>query len=601
MRKYATRYYGPILIAVFLLAFGLRLYALAADPPLHLSLSQGLNTDAWTTIQAARMKLNFGEWDLYPDPRVLDLYYFYLGMNWLAYLTFLLFGVGFWQANFMPVVMGLLSIAWIAGFARQQFGWRVSLLAALFLTTNFVYVMYNRIPITYPVATAGMTFSLFLWGLGLRRPLYFFFSGLAAALTVAFIKVVGLAFIPAGLAGTLILAWRRRQAGQSDVYRPLLYFVIGPILVAGLYYLFVSNLPPRMVTQTTHSLQKQTFSPTYGLEENIRLVVQSLLQFGTRSGFVLRMLPLFVLAMGYTAWQLLTIAKKLPTLPVGEIVALLYFGSVLGMLLVFAAAVRPTRYVVPLIPPICLVAALALDAWLRAERIQLPKRFGRLYPIYIQLILTYLIYQVLEALLKLISMIRLQTGLADWRVIHDVATLYTVFTVALVLALIVTFGFLWRVKVRRRAYIPIQNRNWVALLFVIAIVGGDMIQYLAWARDPQFSLVESSRQIAQDLGDNVTLGGPYAQVLTMENKQRSFYFKPGSYRDYVYSHQFDYLVTEADSLLKNGPFNDEQFYNTMPELMNRASLVREYYIRGYLIKVYQVDIPDPPIYEEQSP
>lgn len=159
-------------VAILLLATALRVYALTADAPSHLSFSQGVQTDGPMTIGAARDKALFGSW--YPFGGPARQFHVFPASSLLAYGFFYILGAGYWQANFSVVVTGLLSIALIAGFARAQFGRRVALLSAFFMAINFPYLMYNRIPVVYGVLACGMAFALYSWGRGLRQPAWFF-------------------------------------------------------------------------------------------------------------------------------------------------------------------------------------------------------------------------------------------------------------------------------------------------------------------------------------------------------------------------------------------------------------------------------------------
>lgn len=128
---------------------------------------------------------------------------------------------------------------------------------------------------------------------------------------------------------------------------------------------------------------------------------------------------------------------------------------------------------------------------------------------------------------------------------------------------------------------------------VMALVACSLVvnlgRYAVWARAPQFSIVEASRQIGLDLGQDAVLGGPYAYVLALENQLPAMLFYPGTVQEAPSNVPFTHFAVEADSLLNNGPFNDERMHQYHPELMEQSRLVTTYTLRGYLVRVYEVE------------
>lgn len=579
------------MVGLLFLAAALRLYALTADAPIYLSNSQGINTDGPITISAARDKALFDSWE--PHTYQIKQFYLYPALSWLTYFFFSLLGIGYWQANFAIVVSGLLSIVFTAAFAQEQFGRRVAWLSTLFMAINFPYLMYNRIPMVYTPLSCGLALALFCWGRGLRRPTWFFWSGLVTAFTILYVKVIGVSFLPVAGGGFLILAWRRWKQEQPGVYNPLMFFISGGALVVVVWYFHIFIAESRLaVVHPYRIIATQTFNPTLELEENIRFAVRSILQFGIFSGFFVRLFPLFALAYGYLFYrsgQLL--AKNRPVLRMGEVVILLLLISTVLMLL--TSSYRPMRYMILLILPMSLAAAIALDAWLRLDRPTLPAQFGKLYPIFIQIGLSYLIYQFLATVFQLRNVLRLNTGLiSPEATIGITAILYQLLAIALLVGSLGTLIFLWRVLHVRRYYISLPSltiRSLVAIILLVTIIGGDLYQYWRWTRNLQYSIIEASHDIGQNLGEGAILGGPYAYALTLENKIPAIGFYSGGYPGDIRNAPFTHLAVDADGVLNNGPYNDDRMYESYPELMARAKLYKTYSLRGYLIKIYEIE------------
>jgi 4-amino-4-deoxy-L-arabinose transferase-like glycosyltransferase len=510
------------MVVILLVAAALRLYLLEADAPLDVSPTQELTLDGPVTVAAARDRALYGSWDPFPGP--LQPYRYYPGMNWLAYLFFKLIGVGYWQANLVSVVTGFLSILFLAAFARSQFGRRVSLFSALFMAVSFIYIVYNRDPMAYTTAACGVTLSLFCWGLGRRRPLWMFFSGAVMAFNTLFIKLPGIAFLPAALLGFALLAWPHRRRLRTRVLLPGLLFCAGAVAVLLTWFLFI-YLPHAQDVEQAYYVR--TFSPAYSLLDNIRFAVQSMLFFGVEFGFNLRMLPLFGLSYGYVFYRLSRLlSPNRPWPEPGEIVVLALLISTVGML--FFSGIRPLRFQILLIPPMALTAALTLDGWLRHRRLNLASRFGLAYPVFVLTGLTYFSYQILAALLMLYRMIQFESGPVSDQVALDVGDLYSLLTVSLLFGLLGTLVFVWQVVQKGRKSVALPSptrRSALAILALGAVVGIQLTQYWSWAKQPAFSVMDASRAVGDKYeSESMVLGGTYAYTLALENNIPAVWF-----------------------------------------------------------------------------
>lgn len=581
MNKISYRTYLAGFITILLLAAAMRFYALTADAPIYLTRSQDLNTDGPNTIGLAR------DWVLFevkPYP--------HLALIWLAYFFFSTLGIGYWQANLIAVTSSLLAIVFITAFAHQHFGRRVALVSALLMTLNFPFLIYNRIPMVYTPLACGLAIALYCWGQGLRRSWWFFLSGLVILFCVLYIKIAGVTFLAAAIFGLFILAWRRWQQRQPEVWTPLLLFSAGAALMAGIGWFHLLRVTTVQAILPS-DVATRTFNPQHGLEENIRFALVSVLQFGIYSGFFVRTFVLFSLAYGYLFYrgsQLL--GKNRSTLPMSEIIVLLYLTFTILMLL--ASNSQPFRFMIALIPPMSLAAALALETWLRSDRITLPARFGRFQLVVILMGLTYFLYQFLAGTVKLGSALYLGTSLVDYQVILDLPILFALLIVSLFLALAGILAFIWWLAAGKRVHLSLPSpaaRGLIALLVVAAVVLGDLYQYWAWAKDPQFSIMEASRQITRDVGQKALLGGSYAYVLTLENDlpAQPFYSYNTNVPVGTIDPKITHIAVDADSVLKDAPFNEEGLYKIYPEDMKHARLVKSYTLRGYLINLYEIE------------
>jgi len=202
---------------------------------------------------------------------------------------------------------------------------------------------------------------------------------------------------------------------------------------------------------------------------------------------------------------------------------------VCATLILLATAYRPVRFYVVLIPPMCLLASRALTTWTRSSHLRLPSQISRIFPIVLFLGLAYLAYHLLASTVKLVNLARFQTGMKDIRVIADVPTLYGMLAAGLALgmvAVLVILRLILQNPGKRLSLPPRHIRSWIALGFVISVIIANGSQYLLWATEPQFSIVEASGQLEQDLGPGAVLGGPYAVVLAVGNRVPTLSFNP---------------------------------------------------------------------------
>jgi hypothetical protein len=444
----------------------------------------------------------------------------------------------------------------------------------------------------YTPLACGLALALYCWGRGLCQPRWFFLSGFVSLFCVLYIKIAGVTFLAAAAVGLLILAWRHWQEHRSRVWTPLLLFLAGAALMAGLgwFHLF------RVTTIDTilpSDVSTRTFNPARGFEENVRFAMVSALQFGIYSGFFVRIFPLFGLAYGYLFYRCVQwLGKNSPRLAMSEIITLLYLSFTVLMLL--ASNSQPFRFMIALIPPISLVAALALESWLRSERLPLPAQFGRLQLVFVLIGLSYFLYQLLAGGVKLGYALYLGVSLVDNQVILDLPILFAILIVVLLLTLACILAFVGWLGTGKRLNLAFPSsaaRGLIALILVSAIALGDLYQYWSWARAPEFTIIEASRQISRDLGADAFLGGPYAHVLTLQNDLPAvtFYTYNTNVPQGALDPQITHLAVDADSLLKDGPFNEEGLYKIYPEDMKHARLLKTYTLRGYLVKLFRIE------------
>ncbi|MCZ7666092.1 MAG: glycosyltransferase family 39 protein [Chloroflexi bacterium] len=360
---------------ILLLAFALRVHNLTADAPLGVSPTLELSLDGPITIAAGRDMALFGDWSAFAGPRQAHI--MYPLMNWLAFLFFRLLGVGYWSANFISVVTGLFSVAFIAGFARQQFSDRAALFSAFLLAINYIYINYNRDPMAYTTVACGMTFALYAWGRGLRQPFWFLYPAQARRLRRCLSSCPLFPFIRQPLLAFLWVIGQKRAWRNGRSYFPMLLFAAGTLLVVGAWTIFLYQPQPETVGSAYYA---RVVNPVSQFEDSVRTMIGSIFYMGVDFSLMARMLPLFILAYGYTFGRLVQLLNRRRLfMPAAEALLLAFLLSALAMLLV--TFIRPLRFQIVLIPLMSLTAGIALDRLWREPPVRLPTEFSRLFPL----------------------------------------------------------------------------------------------------------------------------------------------------------------------------------------------------------------------------
>jgi len=142
------------LIAVALLAIGLRTIYPAADPPWRTTVGIVWHDEgAW--VHNARNKALFGAWrqDEWNPMYIAPVF------TGFEYLSFAAFGVGVRQARLVSEIAGVGSVLLLACGVRRIGGDVAGLIAGGLLATNYVYVMYDRAAIMEALMVAFIVAS----------------------------------------------------------------------------------------------------------------------------------------------------------------------------------------------------------------------------------------------------------------------------------------------------------------------------------------------------------------------------------------------------------------------------------------------------------
>lgn len=337
------------LLAALLL---LRFVNLDADFPTGITWSGVLYTDEGWYANAATRHVQTGQWYLAGD--------FNPAVNMpvgqlLHRAAFALSGLSLASARLTEALSFVLVIVLSGLLVRRHFGNRAGVLAALLLAANYVGFAYSRLAIMEPV---GMAFvMLALWcgdhARGALAGRWMAVAGLAAA--AALLTKSSMLFVLPLLA---LQAWQNGRGWQQRADLAIVALVL-PFFLVGGYHLVAALLYP--LDYTYFSLLNVGLRGVDGPVEwlfNVppQLAGLAALGFGTLA------VPAVLVA---------TVCWLLPEFRRHRLVQLLVAYFVVCLLSLTAIRYGPPRYYLPLLVPLCALAAIAavqLAARLRERR-----------------------------------------------------------------------------------------------------------------------------------------------------------------------------------------------------------------------------------------
>ena len=317
----------------------------------------------------------------------------------------------------------------------------------------------------------------------------------------------------------------------------------------------------------------------------------SVLFMGVDFGFVWRMLPLFILAYGYTFGRLAQLFQRpRPYISPAEVILLAFLLSSLAML--YISFIRPLRYQIVIIPQMSLVAGLALDRlWKRPSVAPLATLFNRLYPLFLYAGLTYFLYQVITAVFTISQINPIHPDFAGRWFVPEVSTLFLFFIASLIISILLVMAYL--IKATRNpafSILPASNdcRRLLVGLFLVAAIMLQTYQYATMQQTAQFTTIEAARQFAQDFPESTILSGPFAPPLALESHIPAIWMLGNDGQAFLQI-PFTHLAVDSAGPISSRYLTEDQLRDNVPELFDHAKLVKTYMIRDYTVNVYEID------------
>jgi hypothetical protein len=590
-----------ILLPLMIISLGvfLRCFCLSADPPLNLSWSQDINTDPDQYTSFARSKALWGNWDLFGHNLVLCLN---SALTLFSFLFFKLLGVGRWQANFVSASLSSATLLFFYLAIRKGKDQETALLATFFLSVNYVLVMYSRSTFSEVQVVFFLALGIYLLILGLEKDCYLILS--------------------VGLGAVVFGALNRLPANHRKVrFLPVLFFTVGLLAVALPWFFMIYSPSAEQVSGFVSGVSVGMYGSPRAFG-SISDFFHSLFSFGqvtrvfsggeysTGTDLFFRLPFLFILSCVFLLTFLFKMfkAKKIFDNLKSCSKLELFFGLWLtvGVLALMIWNYRPLRYQVLLIPPICALAAFCLSDFLNRSQARQTTKTSAFFWIFSVPLASLLIFHTISFFLKItpdfanldsIIIIWLSSiPLAPFLIFYSIAIFFLlkifpnvpsmnlVLLISFFLSFPLTYVF-YRVKKAETSPAKQSYRMVMAAVLVFFVVFLNGGQFLAFARNTQYSFLRSSEDLGRILSPEAVISGPYSPTLALENKLRLLMhmFLPG-FEDpgFFLKHPVTHLALEAERGQRKRAFMD------YPEVMKGARVVTTYYLRNFPVQILRV-------------
>ncbi|MFQ5607780.1 MAG: ArnT family glycosyltransferase [Candidatus Zixiibacteriota bacterium] len=516
--KQRWRIAASVLIA---LTIGVRLINLGADPPIGLSVGQGIYTDPGSYTNFARHAQLFNDPNPFEDDR-FPLFE-HSAVAYLARPVFELFGYGQAQGELVALLFSISTILLMFLIVRRAAGIEAGVFMLMFLLLNQNQFHYGRLPfLEHAMIFFGV---LTLWALhNLRRSPH---SALVAGIVMpcAFLigKAHGLVFVAVFAAYFLWLMAIKPEAEHSgplnELKTRILPFAGGAALTCILWYATIGHesLP------TIIRYVREQSTGIYGAPQaftSFKDFYWSFVSLGSSSRLWQRMpetsiVSFVVLATFIYAW--VRNRGKLPLERVfGEGTVVFLAWMTFFYLALFGWNYQPFRYQLALVYPACALGGIGISAlWKRAREPASkvapvpPRGFSIRYLVFYLALLGILSVVAFDVYFQRLRALNMHFNFAEhmpWVVFG--ATLATLTTLSV---------DLWR---RRRPYKRINSHllpviAWLLPLFS-ATVGGWW--YKDWLFRPTYTMQAISLDLPKILGPEAVVSGTYGVALCQDNE-----------------------------------------------------------------------------------
>jgi tetratricopeptide (TPR) repeat protein len=573
-----------ILGSVLVVAIVLRTLFLSADPPAGITKSQDFSTDPFQYVYFAKNSVDHGVSNPYHDPRFSQ--WEKSTQNLLAWVVYSVAGTGRVQGNMVGVIFNLLSILLLA-LTIKNFGARLgALIFAMLAACDFTLVSFARTPFLEASQNFWICGSVYLFSRRREHWLYYAGAGLVCGIAAFFGKMIAL-FMLGTFTTVWLLLYLNEVEARKELTKSAIRFYAG-FAITTVVWLFYSYLPSR--GEMSGYLSEQAIG-LYGAPKALDSIGDFIWQFVSllwEQWFFDKMPLITICTFVAGAGILLYFARKSPgkklfaEFNVGWVILFLWFA--IGYLSLFPWNYRPLRYQTTLMFPAMALTGLAISY--SFEHFKQRKSAsakgnrpdsGHKLNAPVAAILWAIWLMPLFALLLLWIGSGSGTGGIEAS-FRQVAIGYG--------AALLALGALAAVGYRSLGRLPNGLASAgvvVSALLLIGIVGYSVIKFAGWSEARQYSLITADRDLGAILNQGAVISGPYGPALTQQNGFGSVIHMFGVKR--IDRELFNTLpITHL--VMDEG--NEKRAREDYKEMMDRASFVTRYFIRGVPVRVYRI-------------
>jgi len=529
-----TRHAAAGIAFALLLGTALRLVWLTADPPAHGAVGIVWHDEgAWA--HNARNRALWGTWrtDAWNPVFVAPVF------TALEYAAFREFGVGTWQARVVPAASGLFAVAALAIGLWAAGGTRAAMVGAWLLSTNYVFVMWNRAALMESTMTAFIVAGWAAYAMTRWRPAFGYVAG--TMVTLAWFTKAAAAFFVAAIVfdALLTLALTRSarlraivsvDSPSADDARGAVATLVG--MAASAACVVVLFVVPHWTDYRFYNWQMSvTRKPSY----TVRALMDRISWLPFVQGFFTRMWADLVAASLAT---LVVLSQWRRASPAARLLVLWLLVGFVELAVHDAGNER--RYVM-LIPALIALAALLVgrrkgDGPPNLSTGDSPRHPAERLPWVAVPVVVFLCYLVIGTAFRL-------TLLAD--VVAGQLSQAVRMSVPLAVACGVALTWVWRRRADR--LVPGEWPAWTVAALVLAIVAGDLAQFAQWAVRRTTRNYEASLLVGRLLPAGTLVHGKLANGLSLDNRIRPVFVGNhfGNYDDRTSRDDVRYVLTYA--------------------------------------------------------
>lgn len=565
------------MVAILILATGLRLNAPRADLPSHITFSGSILTDEGNQCHNSRSKALYDEW--YPDDWRITNYnpilpYIKLGL-------FKWFGVGMLQLRLFSYLFAILSLFFFLLTLKSYFKDDIAfaLLGGLLLAVNFFYVMYNKIGTFETSITFWVILTLYFLERQRVKPgrLNLILAGAAAFMGFIFKSIMAY-LLPMPFIAVLIMdLWHRDSHLKTDVMKTLknMAFILAGVLVLMIPWYVLHYLPNREWILSAPGQYMGGLMFPRGLEN----AWHNFLTFPWKDQFY-KTPVLWISMLLYLPIFFRRLLKRKARLTETGVV-LFFFAHTF---LFFVMNYRPTRYFVPLLPVMVFMTVMLFkhcrDLSLAADKTNLPQP----YSIFQKSVL-YAADSLWLAAAMYFCFVPLLGRIFPGMPQPGPSIIYILAAVVLTGA-----GYILKNSIKKQAallFTPAIVKTLLAVVVLVALIF-NLGWYVQWHNSKTYTIRDISRELGDKL-DNAYIGGMTSCAAVLENSHKALWLYP-NFVNWNENTLKKYPLTHA--LLGTDVSREiHHFFNQWPQTMNRASLLKVYFIKDYYLHLYSFTEP----------